>query len=836
MDNAHEETLRATVPLKTNDVDTIDRVLKLIAGGCLVAAFGLLPLFFLPVAYAPFDYTKTLFVIIASLLALIFYSLSVLRSGVLSIASGKALVAFWGVVGAMGVSALLSGDAYDALIGDAFAVHSALFVGLMALVTTTVTLFGREKAFVMRMYIALAASALLVGLYQVLRIVFGPDFLSFGMFTERTSSLLGGWNDLALFFGLLVLLSVVALEQLPLTKWGRILFSVVVGVSLLMLSIVNFFAVWLVLALVSLLVLMYGLTKDHFTPKTVSAFTTAPAPALSISSVVISAVVFIVSLIFVIGGSVVGAGISKVTNISYVEVRPSPEATIDIARSVYAHNIFTGVGPNRFADAWREYKDPSLNNTIFWSTDFNTGSGYIPTQIASTGLLGLIAWLIFLGLFVVTGVRMLIAPLLTDKFWYFIGTSSFVAAAYLWGMSLVYTPGATMLLLTAVFTGITLISASVLRKRAPLVWSIEENRRAGFLLVALVMLVIVASASALYYAGRHYSAIYAFTGAVTGLDGSQTLDEVEQRIAGSFAIVASDQYARQIAFYELNKMNALLALTDPSEAEQAEFQSATANAVSAAGQAAAIDPTNPTNNSTLGAVYSALAAAGVDGAAEKAQEAYAAAREYDPTNPSYDLLEAQLLARTGDMDGARTKAEAAVTLKPDYTDALFFLAQLDIAEGKVADAITKTQAIVRLDPQNPARYYQLGVLYVSNEQWEDAALALERAVSLDRNYANARYFLGVAYSELGETDMAITQFEAVSTLNPDNQQVKDIISTLKGGGTITPPAAATDTQPSTETAPVGTDGETVTTTEAPDTSLISTVNPIDDTAEDAPAE
>ncbi len=814
-----------TIPTqKMASSDGVERTLKTIAHSFIIGAFGLLPLLFLPVAYAPFDYTKTLFVVLAALIALIFFSLSVLRSGALSVVSWRSLVAFWMVVLTAGVSSLLSGDTQDSLISDTFAVHSTFFIGLMALLVTMVTLFGQSKSFIMRIYIALAGSGLVLGLFQFLRVLFGPEFLSFGLFTTNTSTLLGGWNDLALFFGLTILLSMVALEQLPLTKWGRVLFSVVVGVSLIMLSVVNFFAVWLVLALVSLMVLMYGLTKDRFAVKQLSAFAAKPATALS--SVIVSAVVFIMALIFVIGGSAVGGMISDVTDISYIEVRPSLSATIDIAGSVYKENTLVGVGPNRFIDAWRLYKDRSLNETIFWATDFTTGSGYLLTQFVTNGLLGMIAWFVFLGAFLYVGVRMLFKPTTTDRFWYFIGTSSFVAATYLWGMSLVYTPGAAMMLLTALFTGITFAAASVLLKSKVYVWSIEENRRAGFALIAVVMLVIVGSASSLYYVGRHYSAIYMFSGAVSGLDGSMTLDAVEQKIASSFTIVQSDRYARQIALYELGKLNSLLAVTDPSEEEQVEFQNATANAVQAAEQAVLIDPTEPMNNSTLGAVYSVLAAAGVEGGADRASQAFQNARLYDPVNPSYALLEAQLASRIGNLDEARTKVEEAVALKQNYTDALFFLTQLDVADGKVEEAIGTTQTIIRLEPNNPARYYQLGVLYSSNKKLDEAIAAFEQAVVLDQNYANARYFLGLAYIEKGETDKAVEQLEVVASLNPDNTDLQQMITALKSGNTFATPSAET-TVPETVEDPVENDGTAVTTTEAPRTSLITPVNPIE---------
>ncbi len=49
----------------------------------LVAVFGFLPIFFLPLPAAPFGYSKVLFVLVGVFLALVLYGAAVLRSGTL---------------------------------------------------------------------------------------------------------------------------------------------------------------------------------------------------------------------------------------------------------------------------------------------------------------------------------------------------------------------------------------------------------------------------------------------------------------------------------------------------------------------------------------------------------------------------------------------------------------------------------------------------------------------------------------------------------------------------------------------------------------------------------
>lgn len=805
---------------QTNTEDKVELSLKAVAQNSIVLMFGLLPLIFIPVAFAPFGYTKTFFVIIGIVIACIFFSLSILRSGVVKFSAPWALVAFWGVAAVTAVSALLSGDMRDSFIGDSFGVQTALFIVVLAVVMSISSIVGQTKATIMRLYVLLAGSAVFLGIFHLLRIVFGPTFLSLGVFTAANSSPLGGWNDLGLFFGLTILLALVALEQLPLTKSGKILFSVVVTASLCMLAVVNFFAVWIVLALVSLVQLMYILTKERFSEQ---VLTLQKEKDVSMYSVSLSLLVFVCSLVFIVGGSAVGGFVSNMTNVSYMEVRPSLEATIDIGRNVYQENAFVGIGPNKFVDAWRLYKDPSINQTVFWSTNFSSASSFLTTQFVTGGIFSVLAWLVFLVLFFVAGFRMLFKAVHVDKFWYFIGTSSFVAASYLWGMSLVYNPGPVVLLLGALFTGIVFVAHSALLTTSVRRVTVTSNKRAAFILVGVVMIVIIGSASALYYTGRHYASAYTFSAAISGAADTATLEEVEQTISSAYAVSPSDLYARQLAGYQIAKMNSLLSLESPTAEQQQAFQTAAVNGVNAAQLAVDTDKTDPQNWSTLGAVYSILAASGVEGAKERAAEAFGKAREYDPTNPSYALLEAQLSSRIGDVEAARVSAIAAIQLKQNYTDALFFLTQLDIAEGKVEDAITTTRAIISLEPSNPARYYQLGVLESSAANVDNAITAFTQAVALDGNYANARYFLALAYIQKENSAAALEQLEVVLELNPGNLDVAALIAQVKSGEVFdVAPEVLSEQIPEAPVVSDGADG--VVSTQTPDTPLVSSVN------------
>lgn len=88
---------------------------------------------------------------------------------------------------------------------------------------------------------------------------------------------------------------------------------------------------------------------------------------------------------------------------------------------------------------------------------------------------------------------------------------------------------------------------------------------------------------------------------------------------------------------------------------------------------------------------------------------------------------------------------------------------------------------VNLNPKNPLLMLTLGVLEYNNKNYEGAVTILENAVILKPTYSDAKYFLGLTYYNLGRNDDAIAQFEDVSTLNPDSDEVKTILKNLRRG-------------------------------------------------------
>ncbi|MCA9361380.1 tetratricopeptide repeat protein [Candidatus Kaiserbacteria bacterium] len=799
--------------------DLVESWLVSISHNLVFLALSITPLFFIPLVTVPLGYSKIFLVAVALSIAIILYSLSILRTGSLRISIPPLGYALWGVVAAALISALLSGDRYDAIFGNTLEVQTVGFLIVIASLVTIPLLLNFTKAMIVRVLTLFGASAILLSIYHLSRLILGSEFLSFEAFNNLTSSPFGGWNSLAIFFGLVIILSMITLEQLPLTKSGRLYFVVAVILSLIMLVVINFFAIWGVLVVVSLIVLMYGLVKDRFGTETLARESKTGSSLLSIS---LSAMVCLVSLVAILGGQAFSSTISNLTAVDFLEVRPSVGATLDITKSVYATDSVLGVGPNRFTDAWQAFKNPAINQTIFWNVDFVSGYSYFTTTLVTLGMIGVFAWLVFLILFVYTGFRFILKSREVDTLWFYIGSSSFAAGLYLWGMLFVYTPSSIVFVLAAFFTSCLCASYVALNPSNGIRIELSQNKRTAVVLVGATMVVMLVSVSSIYVLSRHYSSVVMFNQAINSVLKSTPIDQVEQKIEKAYLQSPNDLYVRQVAEYQLSKINTLLNKTEPSEIEQKEFEKAVSLGILSAQRAIESDGTNSSNWRMLGAFYSVLAGVGIEGSKERALESYEKAKSYDPQNPFYDLLTAQLYVRVGEVDSARESLRSSITKKPNYTDALIFLTELDVSQGNVDSAIETTLAVLSLEPQNPARYFQLGILYTSSQRFAEAIDAFERAVELDNNYANARFFLARLYATEGKKAEALQMLQVVSDLNPGNQEVANLRQAIESDldvGFVSQTTAA-GVLPEDEPAV----SDVVTTQGDPDTNLVTPVN------------
>jgi tetratricopeptide (TPR) repeat protein len=798
--------------------DSLGSLLKNLALGLVTVSLVLLPVFFIPGVFTSLGFTKVYMVGLILLISFILLSLSVLRSGTARVMVPATLAFFWLFALIAVASSLLSSDVRDSLFGNAFEVHTAGFIVLMALLMTAGMFFAGQKSMVTKLFLGLGATTILLQLYHVARLFLGSEFLSLGLFNSATVSPIGSFNDLAIFSGLVVLVVLVLVREITSTKIGKIIAVSLTTSSLVLLSVINFYAVWLVIGFFGLMMLLYLVSRDTWLRGGESVDVPVTRTALSLVGVVC-----IVAAVFVVSGDSVGAMISRVTGISYLEIRPSVSTTIDISKSALGENALFGIGPNRFEDAWREYKDPIINQTIFWGTIFTAGSGFVPTLAITTGIAGAIAIVLFFGAFAFLAYRLFIRSDFKDSGWRSIGVLAFISATYLWLMSVLYVPGVTVLLFAAFATGLVLATYATIKTEGGLVVDVTKNRQYGFLLIATVLVVIITSILSAITVSKQYWSGVIYANTVSAFQNGSDYSSVDNGLTRAFDLYPQDSFMAeraQLRYIELQK----LTQEEATALTQQQYGTYLSEGISLSEQAINLDPTNPANYMVLGGFYALLNPDEFEGVKEQVGNLFSRVRELDPINPYYYVAEAQYQSQNGDLESARKSLLKAIEIKNNYTDALLLLSQLDIQEGKVADAIAVTSAVVSIEPNNPTRYFQLGVLLAANKDYSAASQAFERAIAIDTNYANARYFLALTYLDQDKKNEALEQLKKVRETNSDNATVVELIRQVESGEYVKPG----DTPEVTVNEPnsVSQEGDVTTTTDVPETDVVSPVNQV----------
>jgi tetratricopeptide (TPR) repeat protein len=483
---------------------------------------------------------------------------------------------------------------------------------------------------------------------------------------------------------------------------------------------------------------------------------------------VLPLVVLAISLFFLIGGTL-GQALANSLNVNVLTVRPSWQSTLSVVQKAYTTTPVFGTGPNTFGIAWLQHRDTSLNSTVFWNTDFPAGVGFIPTSFVTTGILGVVAWIGFLVLFIVFGLRMLIQRAPRDTFIRYVSILSFVASLYLFATAVFNLPNAVNLTLAFVFAG---LFASTMRfAEGSGQWGILFSRspRIGFVIVFSLTILLLGSVVAAYTLVGHYIAAAQLTSANISLSSTGDLDAADKAAQNSLSFAPSAAaYKVQAGAANTRLGRIISSTTAPSPAVQQEFQTTLSAGINAALTATRLAPSDYQNWIILGNLYAQAVPLGVAGAYDSAKTAYEKAQALNPTNPQILFILAQLNITNKNNKEAEENLKAAIALKQDYTVAIFLLSQLEVQAGNVKDALASALAAAYFTPNEPNILFQVGILRAANNDFPGAIAALLGAVEVSPQFANARYFLSAVYAKQGDFKNALIQMQAIAELSEEN--------------------------------------------------------------------
>jgi cytochrome c-type biogenesis protein CcmH/NrfG/uncharacterized membrane protein len=679
------------------------------------------------------------------------------------------------------LSTLTSESFRLSFFGEAFERDTTfVYIILIATILGVATIYNRiSHLLYLQLGILLSFSALAV--LQLLRVLVGsnsffPSFFS----TDASVILLGSWNDFAIFAGLSAIVSVVAIVRSYFAGWMHWCMYVVLGLSLASLLLVNKEVVWSILLLVLVMFGAYVVWRD--TPESIQQF--SPNHESKRKKLVRKlAPVLVTIAVGIFGLLIVGqVSVSEVFGVNHVAVRPSWEGTVDIGKEVYSRDMLLGTGPNTFVEQWNLYKSKDINLTSLWNVEYTFGVGFIPTTFITGGLLVTLSWILFFAAFIFGGFKMVTRKVSNTSIIY-LAQSFYLVALYLWLVSIFYVPQITMLLFACVATGafvsISNIAGFVKNKQVDLHINSPADYIANGVLACGIILAVYLS----FTISTQNNSLITLQQSVNSLASGDML-AAEAYLAEAKTTYQgdeSDQVQSNISILKLGQVadsRQQGMLIDETEIIR-EIQKAITSAQAAVDK----NPRSYTNWLLLAGVYENLLQYGLEDAGPNARSSYASAQALSPQDPAVWLRRARLEIMLGNTEITREYLQESINLKEDYLEAYYVLSQLEISQGNISEAIIATEQSVLLSPSNPIILFQLGILLYSNDEYDKTIPVLERLLSIEPDFANALYYLGLSYEFEGEKTKTLAAFQSIQTLNPQNEHIQNIISSLEEGKT-----------------------------------------------------
>lgn len=762
--------LHVEPPVHTSRLDSIARML-------LIALFTLLPFFFIPVTWLTALQSKILIVAVILGLVAIFWAIARVREGGGRLPWNMLFAASALVPIAYAISAAVNGFASISLVGTGVESDTLAIVCLeFAALTLTALVLGGVARNTTGAVRGLFSGILVLQLLHIVHVIV-PSITLGGVLAGETGNAMGTWHEFTMLIGF-ALISSVALCRSTIAagmwKW----LMIAVGVLSVPILIVNNFAdVWIgvvVAAIVLLIVRWYqsraGVSVSYVRSEWVT---------------VLVAVIALACAIF--GARIVGVLPERIAVIQ-VEVRPSWQGTFQIGEQSLSNPkaLLFGVGPNTFTRQWGLHKPLEVNQTPFWNADFSVGVAPIPTSFISLGIIGVLAWLGYIISVLWTAIGLWIRRRETELSPRVLAIS--VGTVYLLAFHLSSVPGTSLGLLMFLITGL-LIATSMAAHESERAFSLKGGSWKNAVKITIATIIVLVAIIASLCVFRAVLADAMINRAIVSYNSSQNLQNSTDLISLSLTIQPSNDRAHRAAVeLGLLKLQQIINAKDPDQdAARASLQTTLETTIKHGLSAVEINGFDYQNWLQLASLYSQLAGAQIEGAYDNARAAYVRAQQANPTSPLPFLNLGQLDAIQGNLDSALENLGKAVALKPDLASAYYLASQIYVAKSDANNALLAAAEAARYAPNDPLAWYNAGAIAYAGGDYPDAAIAMQQALALQSQYANAMYVLGLALFQMEQTANAITVFEALNQLDPNQPVVQQILTNLKAGKPLDTP-------------------------------------------------
>lgn len=129
----------------------------------------------------------------------------------------------------------------------------------------------------------------------------------------------------------------------------------------------------------------------------------------------------------------------------------------------------------------------------------------------------------------------------------------------------------------------------------------------------------------------------------------------------------------------------------------------------------------------------------------------------------------------GNHRAAVTALEAAVTYRPNFTEALVDLSIALFNSGQFKQALVRADSAVAFNPENAAAYHMRGKCYFMLNEFDKAAADLQKALELTPRDYDVAYTLALAHLKRGQRPAALEIFDRMITQLGNRPQLRILI-------------------------------------------------------------
>lgn len=761
----------------------ISALFRQISRWLAIAAALLVPLFWLPLTIDALEFPKQYVLAALAIPSLIFWLLSGITSNpkrflIRRTSFDFALV---GLLVVTFVSSILSDERLTSIFGD----HNAFTFSLLSLVLYGLVYFllvqthdpGQE-----RQLAGVTAGALsLLGAHFVIRNFFPNLFAHIGMPGYTPFSAFASQMALALAAGVVMMLGrLMRKESTPLAQ-GLLAAGVIV--SLAAITMVGFQISWILLAVGLCVLLVYAVTKMN---------------ELRVLWVSVTMGLFVPVLLFIFIGTP-----QFLTVQLPVEITVGNGVSWGIAQQVMTSNVLHfifGAGPATFPIQFSKYRTPELNSTFAWNVRFDHPSSAFFSTASDLGLLGTLAMaiLVLIGIGVIFPAWVVrnnaadrrpggsVLPEISNEFWGVAAAWVMLSAGYF-----LIPFGTSLWIMWFAMTALLALHARTLMgSERIVVLNLKTSPQYALVMSFAFIVVFTGFVSLFTVLVRHYMAEVAYAKGLTAF-AANTLDPANAELSRAVQL-NSWRPAYRLSLAQSYLAQAIKA----SQADKPDPNIITtflANAVNESRRASEISPSRVSTWEQLALMYGQARVVAPE-ATGWGISALEQAITLEETNPVLHVMLGNLRLANDQRDKSREEYLRAIALKPDLVDAHLNLSLVEELDGNIAEAIKEAELAVSLVPGNPDGQFQLGRLYFNRNASGDLArarTAFNTILEINPSYANALFGLGAVAEREKKTSEAISWYDKLLKLNPDNTDVRKKLQDLRLGITSAPaiPAA-----------------------------------------------